>query len=107
MTAVTVIANNLEFNFVGDEPERRGERWWALATAQAKDETSEEPIKAPLKISVHRTAIASKPGADGTFCLMARPWLRFPPLLSPISTIDVTIEAPGYLPLKHTFTVTF
>jgi len=107
MTAVSVVANNLEFNFTGDTPPRLGERWWAIAIAQARDEITAEPLRSALTVTVHRDGILSKAGADGTFCLIARPWLRFPPLLAPLAQIDVTVEAQGYLPYRHTFTVKF
>jgi len=107
MTAVSVVANNLEFNFTGDTPPRLGERWWAIAIAQARDEITAEPLRSALTVTVHRDGILSKAGSDGTFCLIARPWLRFPPLLAPLAQIDVTVEAQGYLPHRHTFTVKF
>ncbi|MDB5812224.1 MAG: hypothetical protein JWN94_4346 [Betaproteobacteria bacterium] len=107
MSAISVVANNLEFNFVADAPPRLGERWWAMAIAQARDEITDEPLQSALTIIVHRQGVLSKAGADGTFCLVGRPWLRFPPLLAPVTQIEVTVEAQGYLPYRHAFDVQF
>ena len=107
MTAATVIANNLEFNYLGDTPARLGERWWAMAIGQARDEITDEPLRSALTVTVNRAGILSKVGADGTFCLVARPWLRFPPLLAPSPQVNVKIEAPGYVPYRHTFAMSF
>lgn len=107
MSGVIVVANNFEFDYIGDAPPRLGERWWAMAVAQVHDELTDEPVRSELAITGHREGILGKAGADGTFCLIARPWLRFPPLLAPMPQIEATIEAQGYLPYRHRFTINF
>jgi hypothetical protein len=124
MTRRRVVASGLEYDFAGDDAPLLAERDWALATAQLLDDITATPLTVPFTARVvlpgapeeiaqdgtrvRRTerGIAVKHGPDGTFALVARPWLRFTPFGSP-ATVTVAIEAPDFSPLSLTFPVVY
>jgi len=101
--AVLVDSRPLLVNF--DDPPPVEERWWALATGRLIDEETGEPANAPTLGRTSRQEVSVTARGDGTFALVARPWLAFPPLLSPIYGVSVTIEVAGYLPVDLTISV--
>ncbi|MGE5097192.1 MAG: hypothetical protein ACM3SO_18805 [Betaproteobacteria bacterium] len=81
------------------EPPPAAQRPWAVASGRAQDEISESPVASLLRVNVVQRAIGVNYGDDGAFCLVARPWLRFPPLLAAAYDVQATVRAEGYAPL--------
>lgn len=109
MTRRRVVAHSLEYDFAGDTAPLEAERWWSLFTAQVRDDVRDEPLRVPFTVRLvplGEAAVLVKEAQDGTFALVTRPWLRFPPLAPP-AQLTVVIEAPGFLPLRHTFAVAY
>ena len=105
MTRRTVLANGKLLDVAFCENAPRAERLSALATGLARDELTESPIEAALRVDVREPRIAVNYGADGAFSLVARPWLRLPPLLAASYDVHLHIGAGGYAPLDLTVTV--
>ena len=98
-----------EYDFAPDDEPPAGQRWFALATAQLVDEILEAPLRAPFAVRVDASGISVKTGPDGTFALIAKPQVRFPPAPGPrpVVTVTVTVTAGGYLPRAIAFTIPF
>ena len=112
MTTRREVVNSLEYDFTPDDRPPAGRRWWALATAQLIDEITEQPVRVPFTVRLGTLerplrGITAKPGPDGTFCLVARPHVRFPPAPGPRPVVRTRITAPGYLPRFVSFTLPF
>jgi hypothetical protein len=124
MSRRRVFAQGVEYDFAPDDPPLVAHRHWAIATAQVTDEIERVPLKVPFNVRVVlpgepdeiaqdgrrvrrlERAVSVKIGPDGTFALVAQPWLRFTPFAVPIGP-TVSIEADGFLPLRHTFAVAY
>lgn len=107
MTHRRVIAGAVEYDFAPDDPPRITDRHWAVATAQLIDEISEDAARGPFQVQVEQALVSVKLSGDGTICLVARPWRRFPPLPGPRPVIETHIDAEGFLPRDVQFTVPF
>jgi hypothetical protein len=124
MTHRRVVAAALAYDFAPDDAPLLAERDWALATAQLVDDIAGTPLAGPFRVHVVlpgaqdevgqdgarwrrvERGIAVKIGADGTFALVARPWLRFTPWGAP-ATVSVAVDADGFAPLTITFPVVY
>lgn len=124
MTHRLVVADSVTYDFVPDDEPLLAERDWAIAVAQLVDDLTATPLTVPFRARVVlpgvqeeiaqdgarvariERAIAVKLGADGTFALVARPWVRFPPFGGPVS-VTVRVEAENFEPLTLLFPVTF
>lgn len=124
MTHRLVVANSVTYDFAPDDEPLVAERDWAIAVAQLVDDVAGTPLAVPFRVRVvlpgvqdeiaqdgvrvarRERGIAVKLGANGTFALVARPWLRFPPLGGAASA-TVRVEAEGFEPLTLAFPITF
>jgi hypothetical protein len=109
MTHRRVVAESLEYDFAPDSAPLEAQRWWSLFTAQVRDDVRDEPLRVPFTVRLiprGEAAVLVKRGPDGSFALVTRPWRRFPPLALP-AQLTVAVEAPGFLPLRHTFSVAY
>jgi hypothetical protein len=102
-----VLVGSLEYDFAPDDPDLLARRIWALATARAVDEITDDALRVPIRVRMEQRGVLVKTGDDATFALVARPWERFPPLFGASPQIDVTVEADGYLPYVHRFTLNY
>jgi hypothetical protein len=126
-----VLAEGLEYDFAPDDTPLVAHRSWAIVTAQLVDEldgTPAEPdgrpIQAPFEVEVRRAGapferaqdgslarraereLSVKIGEQGTFALVGRPWLRFPPLAG-AGQLTVAVRARGFEPLERRFTIIY
>src|SRR4029453_14265873 len=117
-----IVANSVTYDFASDDEPLLAEGDWAIAMAQLVDDMAGTPLTVPFRVQVllpgvqqetrqdgvrvARTehGITVKLGADGTFALVARPWVRFPPFGGPAST-TVRIEAEDCEPLTVSFPI--
>lgn len=124
MTHRLVVANSVTYDFAPDDEPRLAERDWAIAVAQLLDDVAGVPLSVPfgvrvmlpgvqdeiaqdgVRVSRTERGIAVKLGANGTFALVARPWLRFPPFGGAVS-VTVRVEADDFEPLTLAFPITF
>jgi hypothetical protein len=124
MTRRRVAASALTYDFAPDDAPLLAERDWALASAQLVDDIAGTPLAVPFRVRVvlpgtqdevgqdgvrvrrSERSITVKIGADGTFALVARPWLRFTPFGVPAST-TVAVDAQGFAPLSITFAIAY
>src|SRR5262245_59431112 len=124
MTHRLVVANSVTYDFAPDDEPLLAERDWAIAVAQLVDDIAGVPLAVPFRVRVIlpgvqeevaqdgvrvariERGITVKLGADGTFALVARPWVRFPPFGGAASA-EVRIEAENFEPLTLTFPVTY
>jgi hypothetical protein len=124
MTRRRVFAEGIEYDFAPDDAPVVAHRHWAIATAQVRDDIDGVPLRIPFTVRVEvpgeadeiaqdgtrvrRTerAILVKIGPDGTFALVAQPWLRFTPFAVPLGP-TVTVQAAGFVPLRHTFALAY
>ncbi len=100
-------ANHIVYDAVVDDGPPVGYHHWAIAAAQLVDEIVNEPIRVPFRAWTATPQLVVKQGADGTFCLVAQPWLRFPPAPGPRPVIRVNVTAEGFLPTVVDFTIPF
>jgi hypothetical protein len=124
MTHRLIVADSVTYDFAPDDASLLAEREWAIAVAQLIDDVAGTPLADPFRVRVvlpgvqAETAqdgvrvaridrgITVKLGADGTFALVARPWVRFPPFGGPASP-TVRVEAEAFEPLTLTFPIAF
>ena len=106
MTHRVIVANSVTYDFVPDDAPLLAERDWAIAVAQVVDDITATPLTVPFRVTVLERGIPVKHGANGTFALVARPWVRFPPFGGAASA-TVRIEADTFEPLNLTFPVLF
>jgi hypothetical protein len=122
MTHRLVVANSVTYDFAPDGEPLLAERDWAVAVAQLVDDLTGTPLTVPFRVRVVvpgvqeeiaqdgvrvariERGITVKLGADGTFALVARPWLRFPPF-GGAATATVSVEADNFEPLTLTFAI--
>lgn len=115
-----LIDHEIEYDFAPDDPPLVSHRHWVIGRAQLIDDITETPLGVPFRARVVlpgvqievaqdgtrvprlERGIAVNQGADGTFALVAQPWLRFTPFAAP-TPITVLIEADGYVPQRHDF----
>jgi hypothetical protein len=102
-----VTANHIDYDTVGDDSPLVAYRHWAIASAQLVDEITGEPIRVPFQARTATPQLFVKQGTDGTFCLVAQPWLRFPPAPGPRPVVRVQVTAAGFLPGMVDFTIPF
>ncbi|HZM46005.1 MAG TPA: hypothetical protein VFC14_14315 [Burkholderiales bacterium] len=103
----TAFVGDLEYAFAPNDPDLLARRIWALATARAVDEITDDALRVPIRVRVEQTGVLVKTGDDATFALVARPWQRFPPLFGAAPRIDITVEADSYLTCVHRFTLNY
>lgn len=105
MTRQTVTVDTAAFtvNFVDSPP--TATRTWAIASGRARDEITEAPPTSLLTVRIAEPRLGVNYGDDCSFCVVARPWLSFPPLFAPSYPLDLTIAAPGYAALDMTIAV--
>jgi hypothetical protein len=124
MTHRLVVANSVTYDFAPDDEPLLAERDWAIAVAQVVDDVTGTPLAVPFRVRVVlpgvqeeiapdgvrvarlERGITVKVGTNGTFALVARPWLRFPPFGGAASA-TVRIEAENFEPLMLTFPIVF
>jgi hypothetical protein len=100
MSRRSVVVGSRPFVVSLDDPPAVAEQWWALAIGRLVDEGTGEPAAALTTGSVPRAGVSVKSSGDGTFALVARPWLACPPLLAPSYSFTATLETEGYLPVE-------
>jgi hypothetical protein len=118
------VAGGVAYEFGPDDAPLVAHRDWAIACAQLVDDVGGAPLAVPFRARVvlpgtaaeraqdgswvRRTerAVTVKAGADGTFALVARPWLRVSPFVAPAG-LTVRVDADGFLPLLHTFPIAY
>jgi hypothetical protein len=105
MSRQTVIVDSQVLTVAFDDPAPVAEHLWAIAEARTEDEITEAPLTARLLVQVSEPRIGVNYGDDGAFCLVARPWLRFPPLFSPSYDVHLSVVAGGYAPFDLTVNV--
>ncbi len=105
MNRHAVLVGDDLFTLAVDEPAPAAEHWWAIASGRTQDEITESPPTGALRVKVAEPRLAINYGDDGTFCLVARPWLRFPPLAAPAYDLHLNIVSDGYAPLDLTAVV--
>lgn len=105
MSRRTILVESQSLTVALDDPPPIAERWSALAIGRLLDEETGHLAAAPLRGRADRAAVTVTGPGDGTFCLVARPWLACPPLLAPSYDVGATIEVDGYLPADVTTTV--
>ena len=96
--AVTVDSTALTVNFIDSPP--TATRLWAIASGRAQDELTEAPPSSLLDVQLSESRLQVNYGDDCAFCVVARPWLAFPPLFAPAYAFDLTFSARGYAPLQ-------
>lgn len=101
--SVTVDSEVLTVAF--DDPASVALHPWAIAEGRAEDEITEAPPPSLLRVQVTEPRIGVNYGDDCAFCLVARPWLRFPPLSAPSYDVHLTVAAAGYAPLDLVATI--
>jgi len=94
---VAIDASLLTVNFVDAPPTVA--RLWAIASGRAQDEITEATPQSLLQIDLEESRLDVNYGDDCAFCVVARPWLAFPPLFAPDYQLNLTINAAGYAPL--------
>jgi len=99
MTRQTINVDSTAFtvNFV--DPPPTATRLWSIASGHTQDEITEAPPATLLSVRVAGARLAVNYGDDCSFCVVARPWLAFPPLFATKYPLNLTIEAPGYASL--------
>jgi hypothetical protein len=102
-STVTVDATPLTVNFV--DPPPTAMRPWAIASGHAQDEMTEAPPASLLDVRLAEPRLGINYGDDCGFCVVARPWLAFPPLFAPDYQLGLTVNAAGYAPLDLTVDV--
>lgn len=105
MTRRAIVANNLLYPVAFDDPAPLAERSWAIAHGRLIDELTGVALEGSYTVELDERRIGIAYGDDGAFCLVARPWLRFPPLSAPSYLIHVHIRTVGYVPLDLTVAV--
>jgi hypothetical protein len=95
----TLVSGTRAYTVAIEDPPPVAERWSALAVGQMMDEETERAPAVPVVGRTDRAGVTVAARGDGTFALVARPWLACPPLLAPSYTLTATIEAEGYLPV--------
>lgn len=91
---IHVGAAALSVNFI--DPPLTAMRLWSIASGLARDEITEAPPSSRLSVRVSEPHLGVNDGDDGSFCIVARPWSAFPPLLAPSYPLNLTLSAPGY-----------
>jgi hypothetical protein len=102
-----IAAAGLDYDYAPDAPPPARKRWWAIATAQLVDEIADEPIRARFGLRFDVSGILAKAGTSGSFCLVARPQVRFPFVPGPRPIVRVHITAEGYLANASDLTIPF
>lgn len=85
-------------------PRPGGRVWQAIVLLQAFDELTDHPVQAPLTITTQTGGLAGRAATDGVGGLVGVPIRAFPDLAA-ARTVDVRVEAPGYLPWTGSATV--
>ena len=101
MSRQNVVANNWTYLESLDDLAPEAEQSWAIATGRVMDEITGQAPKSTIHLSVQESRIQTRVASDGAICLIARPWLRFPPLEKEAYTVHLTVEADGYLPITR------
>jgi hypothetical protein len=101
--SVLVKSTPLVVNF--DDPPPVAERWAALAAGILRDEETGLPAATSATGVASRRGITVGAPGDGSFALVARPWLACPPLLAPSYSLTARLDADGYLPFDVTVVV--
>jgi hypothetical protein len=102
MSRQRVIANDLIYTISSADADAvaEAEQLWAIVIGHVIDELTGEAPHAPIRVTTTTPGLATRVDADGAMCVIARPWLRFPPLDAPANTVGLTITAQGYLPFN-------
>lgn len=101
MSRQAILANGSAYTLSLDGPVAEAERFWAVVTGRAIDEITGQAPRTPIRVTTAEPALLAKVDRNGAFCLVARPWLRFPPLAAPTWSIRLTVTAEGYVPLTR------
>jgi hypothetical protein len=99
MSRERVVANELIYTLSPDDAVAEAEQLWAIVIGHVIDELTGEAPRTPIRVTTTTPGLATRVDPDGAMCVIARPWLRFPPLAAPANNIALSITAPGYLPL--------
>ena len=101
MTRQRVIANDWEYTVSPDDPIAESEQLWALVTGRVIDEVTGVAPRRSIRITIAEFGLTTRGDGDGAMCIIARPWLHFPPLHAETYNMHITVEADGYLPLTR------
>src|SRR5262245_295223 len=105
MSRQTITVDTRQLTVAFDDAPPVAEHLWALAQGRAEDEITESAPASLLRIRVTEPRLDVNYGDDGTFCLVARPWLRFPPLSATSYDVHLSFEAGGYSPTALTVNI--
>lgn len=101
MMPVDLIVDQARWRFSPDEPApRRAHRSQALLRAQLVDEVSNQPLGVTATVATTVPGAVAKVAAGGLAGLAGCPALLFHPPALPATELDLSVTAPGYLPLQ-------
>lgn len=100
MSRQRVVANGLIYTLSPDDAGAEAEQLWAIVIGHVIDELTGEVPRTPIRVTTTTPGVATRVDPDGDMCVIARPWLRFPPLAATANNIALSISAEGYLPLS-------
>jgi hypothetical protein len=101
MSPHTVIVESNQYQFEADNEPASSQRWWGLIRAQVLDEMTGLLPLASVTLESKVTGVTSRVSNDGIVGLIGIPRDVFP-RVAPTYEVDITIDAPGYLPRKVT-----
>jgi len=99
MSAVVVEAGDARWRFVADDPVALPCRWWGMVSARLVDETTGQPPRTAVRLSVSPESLRARIGGDGLIGVVGQPWRAFSPLLQPSFPARLEIAVEGFLPL--------
>jgi hypothetical protein len=101
----TFVVNGQSYTISPDGDLSPGQRPWALISAKIIDELTGVPPKGAVGVVCEIPELFPRVSSDGLVGLAGVPLRAFSRLASQNYTVDLTIQASGYIPLRATVTV--
>lgn len=99
MSAVVVRDKAARWRFSADDPVALPCRWWGMVSGRLVDETTGQPPRTAVRLSVRPGSLGARIGGDGLIGVVGQPWRAFSPLLQPAFPVRLEIAVDGFLPL--------
>lgn len=99
MTLRTVLADNGAWRFAPEDPPPLAMRSQAILRARVVDEVTGQPPLAPLAVRTTLRGAMARAGVGGRVGVVGRPAQLFPDVGVALAEADLTVSAPGFLPL--------
>jgi len=87
-------------NLLGPRPAGRVRQ--AIVLLQAFDELTGGPVRVPIRVTTQTSGLSGQAGRDGVGGLVGVPFRAFPDLDTVARSVDVRVDADGYLPWSGT-----